>query len=673
MGIRLLVERVAIVAPGSVYDAYFRYGVNIISGPISTGKSSVLALIDYALGASNRPTYPEIAKCSDVLVQFLVGKEHLTVQRSLHSTNRKARIYEGHIDDVFAARVEGEEVSAAHDPAEKSVSKELLRRLGLDNIKVKTAPTQSASDVSTFSLRDLMHFIYVDQDRIDSQRAAFFEQHFAIAIKWRAAFEVVTGLYDEVSAALSSSLKDAHTDVAQHRQYLENVRLFLTRAKVARLDQLREELADASKERADLDERVTGARSATQMRKGEHLELARRRNDLSHQRDESLAKEDELARSLKQLSRLRVQYERERAQLEFLRESESLVGSLPVTRCPSCLQPTPRPGDTSDAHDCHVCRRVIPESTAGVDVDRRLSALKRRAGDLEAYINDLSDLQSDLGKRRVRLEQQLEGVDAAIRRLQPAAIFPEMQELMQLQAAIGIVESRTRQLHEHVALRERAEAEATTIAGIEARATEIARELEERQTNRPSRDDVVNALSAHFNDVLHDIRFPNLQGARIDSRTYVPVVREQLYGELFSRGAIALAVASWHLAALRYCLDSHNLFPMLFMIDSPLSNVGHDEADAEFRDQQIVDAFYGVLMHLHRTRGPEFQLIVCDNRPPAAARGLVVLQFTGDPTTGRVGLIADEPAAAADVSQPEAELNKWTDDLGSATPAEDES
>jgi hypothetical protein len=126
------------------------------------------------------------------------------------------------------------------------------------------------------------------------------------------------------------------------------------------------------------------------------------------------------ARSLRQLGRLRVQYERERTQLEFLKESESLVGSLPITRCPACLQPTPEQATATDG-DCHVCHRTIPATPAGVDVDRRLSSLKRRVGDREAYISDLASLQQSLAARRLEFATEIAEVEATLRRLQTVA------------------------------------------------------------------------------------------------------------------------------------------------------------------------------------------------------------------------------------------------------------
>jgi hypothetical protein len=113
--------------------------------------------------------------------------------------------------------------------------------------------------------------------------------------------------------------------------------------------------------------------------------------------------------------------------------------------------------------------------------------------------------------------------------------------------------------------------------------------------------------------------------------------------ELSSKGAISLAVASWHLALMEYALksESSSQFPCLLMLDSPLSHVGRDTSDPEFRDQKLVDGFYAVLARLHERRD-RFQILICDNRPPVAAREMVSVEFTGDPTVGRYGLVDDE-------------------------------
>ena len=102
------------------------------------------------------------------------------------------------------------------------------------------------------------------------------------------------------------------------------------------------------------------------------------------------------------------------------------------------------------------------------------------------------------------------------------------------------------------------------------------------------------------------------------------------------------AQATWHLAVLQYALTQPSRFPMILMLDSPLSHVGRDASDPEFKDQQIVDAFYDLLGRLHADHSDQFQLIMCDNHPPEGAADLITTEFTGDPAVGRVGLVADE-------------------------------
>jgi hypothetical protein len=141
-----------------------------------------------------------------------------------------------------------------------------------------------------------------------------------------------------------------------------------------------------------------------------------------------------------------------------------------------------------------------------------------------------------------------------------------------------------------------------------------------------------------------------MRHSRIDPATYLPVVRNQPYGQLSSKGAIALVMVAWHLAVLRYALSPGSLVPRLLMLDSPLSQVGHDATDEQFKDQQIVDAFYTFLLKLHREQGSDFQVIIVDNRPPSSAAEMIAVTFTRDPAMGRFGLIDDEHPSLASQS-----------------------
>lgn len=653
-GVRL--TRLALLAPGRTYDVRFKSGVNIIAGPISTGKSSILQLIDYAFGSTRRPTYPEIAECSDLLLECVIAGDVLTVRRPLQSQSTKARLYNDSIDAILTEGSEGLEVWAGYHPSEATVSREILSRLGLANIEVKTAPTQAASSVNLFSLRDVMHFLYVDQDRIDSQRNAFYEREPPIAIKWRAALEIFSGLHDQTQTALSLALQSAMAEHGRLTQYLNNVSEFLRKAKLPDAASLRTRLEALAVERDQLLARRASAHQVTQDKLGERLELVSARNQLAIQVATDDARADELARTITQLSRLRIQYDRERSQLEFLSECQRLVGSLPVSRCPSCLQTV---HTTSTADACYVCHQAMPSSNEEpISIEPRLTAIARRSRDLDTYIGEVRNEQEDIRRAAGQARRELDRLDATIERVASVATVPEMRRVMELDAALSNLESDQRTAGEQLDFWGQAERARENLTAVEVRVAQLRADLERLQSERPSRDGVISNLSELYGSILSRVKFPGLRDVRVDARSYLPIVRNQHYGELSSRGAIALAVTGWHLAVLEYFSAHPGLFPGLLMLDSPLSNVGHDAADQEFRDQQIVNAFYELLTDLD-ARLKSSQLLLCDNRPPLSARSMLIVQFTGDQTRGRAGLVSED--LAAEPPPPEAGAASVTD------------
>ena len=131
----LTLVRLALSAPSGLYNVHFKPGVNIIAGPISTGKSSVFQLIDYVFGAQRHPTYEEIAECSDVFLECVVAGQTQTIRRTLHGNDNKARLYDEGIEAIVGGDVSGREVWASYHPSEPTVGREILSRLGLAILK----------------------------------------------------------------------------------------------------------------------------------------------------------------------------------------------------------------------------------------------------------------------------------------------------------------------------------------------------------------------------------------------------------------------------------------------------------------------------------------------------------------------------------------------------------
>jgi hypothetical protein len=504
---------------------------------------------------------------------------------------------------------------------------------------VKAAPTQESSGANAFSLRDLLLLVYVDQDRMGSAKRGFFEDHPFKSIKWRAGFEIMHGLFDQTAASLSEALKQALVEEKQIQDYLRNAQSFLDDFRIPTAEELERTIQDLDADQARLEQRLQETRQRTEVQMGDSLELVRRRVSVESERAAARGRAGELRRTLTQLGRLRVQYDRERAQLEFLKESEALVGHLPIVRCPACLQPIdPKPSTSA----CYVCHRALPARDGEISVDARLRATRRRISDLEGYIADVENTAQELDKQHDKLGRDLKELDAALRRVREAAVLPDTAAVVDLTQAIALVDKQKRQAHEHLELRRKARGEGSNLLAVMERVKRLKDEVAKAEASKASPEEVVETLSTFFVETLVAIRFPELRDSRIDPTTFRPMIRNQAYGELSSRGAVSLAIVAWHLAVLRYALERGSRFPRLLMLDSPLNHVGHDATDEAFKDQQIVDAFYKLLLELNRSRADQFQILIVDNRPPAAANELVAVNFTRDPATGRFGLIDDE-------------------------------
>lgn len=142
------------------YIVNFKKGLNFITGPIATGKSSILELVNYALGSKSHKDYQEVkSSCTDVELVIEIKEEKFKIVRPLFYFDRPLKLYlwKSTIND-FPEEFEIIEVSSPRE--EKSLSKFLLDKLDIPEIKIAN---------QAFSFRDLFKYCYVNQSDIDSE------------------------------------------------------------------------------------------------------------------------------------------------------------------------------------------------------------------------------------------------------------------------------------------------------------------------------------------------------------------------------------------------------------------------------------------------------------------------------------------------------------------------
>jgi hypothetical protein len=144
------------------YAIPFREGINIIWGDVDSGKSSILSLIAYALGASNFDSYEEILEHGrEVRLNVRLNEKSYVFQRSLLNTRQHVLCHHDEISEYVVPKVLGANIS--DDAPDGYVSFYVLDLLGLPRTKVRKSPSKTDSTMDRAGFKDVLKFLYLKQ------------------------------------------------------------------------------------------------------------------------------------------------------------------------------------------------------------------------------------------------------------------------------------------------------------------------------------------------------------------------------------------------------------------------------------------------------------------------------------------------------------------------------
>ena len=94
MSSSILVNHLIVVGTKKNYTVDFEPGVNIIYGDSATGKSSILNLIDYLLGAKHLDLYPEIENVGRYAVlDVTLNDDRYSIKRDIFDASKPIEVY----------------------------------------------------------------------------------------------------------------------------------------------------------------------------------------------------------------------------------------------------------------------------------------------------------------------------------------------------------------------------------------------------------------------------------------------------------------------------------------------------------------------------------------------------------------------------------------------------
>lgn len=613
---KLRIDRVELVGTTRVVE--FLPGLNVVTGTISTGKSTLLRLCRMLLGAQVSNLTPEIQQHVPALAgRIVVGSGEYSILRPLVTTDTaKVEIAgEGRALRLPAMRRD------ATSPT--TYGQWLLSELELPVLEVPVSPTKLAdSGMSTVSINDYMLYSRLDQDEIDA--SVFGSRDHWRDVKRRYVLEILYGFFDAEQAALQEELRDVQIRIRQAKTGADQFEEFFTDTPWSNRAEIELRLETAQSSLRSLEEESVSVASSGSAAEPRARVLRTRLQSVEKEIEDLGAARRSEEGSAEDLDELCVQLLAQSERLTRAIVSDKLLLDFDFKVCPRCGADV----DPKRPHvdSCYLCLQEPRGLVSRTD-------LIREQDRLAAQIIETEELAT---AHRMRSEALLAKCnEAEATRAQVAHeldvhlasyVSDEADRIRDSARNMGELEKTVQQLTDYLQLYEKLDAARLSEAELSQRESELQDLFRLKESERGLAYERLNALEGEFERWVEAFGTPRFDGdprAGIDRDTYLPILNGRRFANLSSGGLKTLTnlahALAHHTNALRLGLN----LPGILLIDGVTKNVGHDEYDGE-RVEKVFEA----LAQISREHGDQLQIIVAANDVPRNAEDFVRLKLS---------------------------------------------
>lgn len=610
MSKRIILEKLTLIGFRKNYEINFKEGLNFISGPMSTGKSSIAEMVNYAFGSEKHKAYIEIRNsCKEVELEFSVGENKFKIVRPLFDFKRPVKLFKWDIEDCrFENNFDLLEVDSPSN--EKSLSAFLLNEIGLSSITVANQP---------FSFRDLFKYSYVKQSIIDSENLLM-EKTWGPNIKRKPTLEIIFSIYDEMLGDLKQQLKVKAQHISHLEKKREGVFEFLKEIKV--LDQ-KNYIEERAKLQEILSEKVNKLNEIKSSGKYDGDLTMAIEKSIGELKERVINLNSDIVDKVKYVDKLlllRNQYSNDIQKIEFILEGALILNNYDFELCPSCLNPI------NEQEGCNLCGSNLKDLTEDETkvFKSELLRLKKKFKNLTEFIEHQQRAVEHLEETRKVFEKELHIKQRELDHLRNHYISPFIEQIQQINYEIGNVTNNLDQIDNNLAMINQFSKINETILEEQKLHDQLQDKIKSLQQGQATREEVIRKLSKLFGEILEAFSFPKLSDAFIKESDYLPYVRGVKYDELGSGGAVTMNTMAYFLAIALLESDNKNHLGFL-IIDSPRKNLGADPKDEEeFKDEEIFNSIIRYFISVSNRNVSEetknvtenLQLIIINNGYP---------------------------------------------------------
>lgn len=629
---RLFLHQLTLVGSEKNYIVPFKEGLNFITGPTSTGKSSILEMINYSFGSSRHKDYIEIRqRCSAVQLEFSIGIKRFKVIRPLFDYKRPVKLYRWNEEESKYTST-FDLLDVEQPSADNSLSTFLLKELGIHGIKVVN---------QDFSFRDLYKYCYVQQTDIDSENLLH-EQFWGPSIKRKPTFEIILNIYDSLIGDLKNNAKEQRELISEKEKKRDSIGDFLKNLDLLSIDKYHQQrqklLQSIGEKKHELEKIKTSGKSVddVSVRIEDSLLQLRGRSQML----QSNIQDRETYNS--KLVLLRNQYESDVERIEFILEGAVAINCYDFAVCPSCLNEIVRKPNVGECSLCGSQMKNLSDEEQQA-FRHELRRLKIKSKSVNEFVHEqefeLENLRNESDTVRVSVRK----LELRLDELRKAYVNPFIEQIETINFEVGRLTQSLEELETNLSVMSSFTQLVWDIEQHKKTLENLNQHIKDLEANVQDKGAVIAHLSKRFSNILESFTYPKLANAFIDGSNYLPYVRDRKYSDLGGGGSVTMITMAYFLSiALDGTVEGKN-HPGLLIIDSPRKNLGAESQVEDFKDERIFNNIIKTFIASVQEPEHRLQLIVVNNGYPSFLEDVsIIVEYDGDGTQGLpYGLIDD--------------------------------
>lgn len=633
---RIRINKLSLVGSERSYDVHFKDGLNVITGPISTGKSTILEMINYCLGKSKHKQYQEVRKaCDSVQLDVYLNDNRILIERPLFAFNLPAKVFHWNSETGnFNSKFEFYDIDSPSN--ENSLTYFLQNELEIPSISLSG---------QTFSFRDLFQYCYISQPKIDSENILD-EKVGVKSYKRKPTLEIIFNSLNQLLHELKNELKESREEIglkldrkAAIIEFLKNVELYANHSENhVEKEKLNTRKIEIASELEQIKE--TGKIKDDRSKSLESQLFLQKKKIRSY--DIQL---DDISTYLKKLNLLQKQYQKEIIKLDYLILAKGKFQSLDFHSCPSCS----REIEIENSENCSLCDHPLTDFDEEEEkaIKRERKRLSSKLKTLYNYIIEQNDQTKEVEHSKFKAIKKVARIEEKINSIQEGFISPFIERIETINRELGELDKQIESLELNDAVSAELESISGTIQKIENKIIELNDRIRDIQESGTDMQSLISKLSETFFKNLEKFNFPKLTTASISQRNYLPYVRGVKYDELGSLGAVTLINIAYFLSILELSLKLNRSYhPRILILDTIGKNLGtrdNENPDDEFKDSKIFRSLLKTLNDFGTSYSNQMQLIIINNDLTSEIDSSnIIAEFDGDGSNEiKYGLIDD--------------------------------